>query len=165
MSNEATKAGDDLCWEKSSHLQGSLSHRCSTRSLGDGKVFKLDSRRGSPQSTLRRQQNQVLYSSSFEDWEIPVVMFPPKNKQSGTLWVCTLSFSPCTNKTKHAGEGGTQTQPCVSTQGNSDSEPLCIHVKAAVIYGPLQTHAQSTHTYTHTHTANHFLTLLPLTGE
>lgn len=43
------------------------------------------------------------YRAFFEEWEIPVVMFP-QNKQRGTLWVCTFNFSPCTNKTKHGGK-------------------------------------------------------------
>jgi len=43
------------------------------------------------------------YTAFFEEWEIPVVIFP-QNKQRGILWVCTFNFSPCTNKTKHGGK-------------------------------------------------------------
>lgn len=56
------------------------------------------------------------YTAFFEEWEIPVVMFP-QNKQRGTLWVCTFNFSPCTNKTKHGGNANTQ--PRMSTQENA----------------------------------------------
>lgn len=65
-SDGTTKAPNDLCYEKlaetlepSSRLSQPLR---SVRSLQDGKVFKLDSQWGSPQSTLRAQQNQALYS-------------------------------------------------------------------------------------------------------
>lgn len=55
------------------------------------------------------------YTAFFEEWEIPVVMFP-QNKQRSTLRVCTFSFSPCTNKTKH--EGSMNARPCTSRRGN-----------------------------------------------
>lgn len=45
------------------------------------------------------------YAAFFEEWEIPVVMFP-QNKQPGTLWVCTFKFFLLVQiKLKH-GRGG-----------------------------------------------------------
>lgn len=54
---------------------------------------------------------------SFEEWEIPVVMFP-QNKWPGTLWVCTFKFFLLVQiKLKHGGgvAGHKHTQPCMST--------------------------------------------------
>lgn len=78
------------------------------------------------------------YIAFFEEWEMPVVMFP-QNKQRGTLWVCTFNFSPCTNKTQGA---QTHTAMHEHTETFSDLGARCIHEKATVIYcSSTRTHA------------------------
>lgn len=56
------------------------------------------------------------YAAFFEEWEIPVVMFP-QNKQPGTLWVCTFKFFLLVQiKLKHGRGERKHTQPRMSRQ-------------------------------------------------
>lgn len=80
----------------------------------------------------------TYYAAFFEEWEIPVVMFP-QNKQRGTLRVCTFNFFTCTNKTKH--EGNANKQPCM--HGWAHRETLRFR---GILY-----HCDLQHSDTHTH--------------
>lgn len=71
-------------------------------------------------STKRAQKTAEpsIMQLSFEEWEIPVVMFP-QNKRPGTLRVCTFKFFLLVQiKLKHGGEGAqTHTAMHEHTQG------------------------------------------------
>lgn len=68
---------------------------------------------------VQKTAEPSIMQLSFEEWEIPVVMFS-QNKRPGTLWVCTFKFFLLVQiKLKHGGFGGggmrKHTQPCMST--------------------------------------------------